>query len=88
MHRYSRWAALHDALVRAWGRRVELPRLPPKTFRLGSLSQKEIEERRRGLEAYLAQLVTILNWAVEANLRAFLECDRWLKERRTRPITD
>ena len=82
--RYSRFVTLHDALLRAWGKRVVLPPLPPKKWQLGGLAPAQIEERQRGLEAYLAQLLTVLNWSVEPNLRAFLECDRWLKERRAR----
>jgi len=84
-HRYSRFASLHEALVKAWGRHVELPKLPAKRMTLGGLSSKQIEERRIGLEQYLSQLVTVLNWSIEPNIRAFFECDRWVKERRTRP---
>lgn len=47
----------------------------------------QIEERRVGLEYYLQHLVAKLNWAVESNLRAFFEADKWLKERRTRTVT-
>ncbi len=65
---------------------MTLPKLPGKRWAIGGLSAAQIEERRRGLEAYLAQLLKVLNWAVEPNIRAFLECDRWLKERRTRPV--
>ena len=43
-----------------------------------------MEDRRMALEAYLVHLVAVLNWAVEPNLRAFFEADRWLKERRSR----
>ena len=84
-HRYSRFAALHEALVKAWGKQVELPKLPAKGG-LFALSARQIEARQAGLELYLKQLVTVLNWAVEPNLRAFFECDRWLKERKTRPV--
>ena len=54
--RYSEFAALHDALAKSWGRKVELPRLPAKRFTLGGLSERQVEERRRGLEEYLTQL--------------------------------
>ena len=85
MQRYSRFAGLHEALVKSWGKHAELPPLPPKAFQMSSLSSAQIERRRADLESYLTQLVTVLNWTVEPNIRAFLECDRWLKERRTRP---
>ena len=49
------------------------------------LTARQTEERRVGLEAYLMALVQQLNWAVEPNIRLFFECDRWLKERRSRP---
>ena len=65
MQRYSRFAALHDALVKAWGRHAELPPLPPKAFQMSSLSSAQIERRRADLESYLTQLVTVLNWTVE-----------------------
>lgn len=84
-HRYSRFVALHEALLKTWGRHAELPRLPAKRFSLSGLSTNQIEERRAALQAYLVQLVTILNWAVEPNIRTFLEADRWLKERKTAP---
>ena len=84
-HRYSRFAALHEALVKAWGRQVELPKLPPKSG-LFALSARGVEARQAGLGLYLRQLVTVLNWAVEPNIRAFLECDKWLRERKTRPL--
>ena len=80
--RYSEFAALHDALAKSWGRKVELPRLPAKRFTLGGLSERQVEERRRGLEEYLKQLVAILNWSLEQSLRDFFEVDGWLKERR------
>ena len=80
--RYSEFAALHDALAKSWGRKVELPRLPAKRFTLGGLSERQVEERRRGLEEYLTQLVAILNWSLEQSLRDFFEVDGWLKERR------
>lgn len=86
-HRYSRFAALHEALTKAWGDKVALPKLPKKVFSFGGLSTRQIEERREGLEDYLQQLVTVLNWSVEPNLRAFLECDRWLRERKTRIVS-
>lgn len=85
-HRYSRIASLHEALSRTWGSRVVLPPLPPKLYQLSGLSANQIEDRRRRLGAYFAQLVTVLNWTVEPNIRAFLECDRWVKERRTRAV--
>ena len=88
MRRYSKFANLHEGLHRAWGRQVELPPLPSKKYKLiGGLSSRQIEERREGLEAYIMQLLQKLNWAVEPNIRAFLECDRWVKERRTRPMS-
>lgn len=83
-HRYSDFVALHDAAVKAWGRHVNLPKLPAKKITMTGLSPQQIEDRRLGLETYLAHLVTKLNWSVESNLRAFFEADRWLKERRTR----
>jgi len=86
-HRYSDFVALHDALVKAWGRHVDLPKLPAKKMTMMGLSSKQIEERRVGLEYYLQHLVAKLNWAVESNLRAFFEADKWLKERRTRTVT-
>lgn len=82
-HRYSRFAALHEALTKAWGDKVRLPKLPPKVYTLSKLTPKQVEERRVGLDTYLEELVTVLNFAVEPNLRSFLECDRWLKERKT-----
>ena len=85
-HRYSRFVALHEALTKQWGKNVLLPRLPAKKYVLGGLSAAQIEERRLGLEQYLVQLVRVLNWAVEPNIRLFFECDRWLKERRTRAV--
>ena len=85
-HRYSEFAALHEALGRTWGRQVELPKLPAKRLSVfgGSLSEKQIEERRAKLEEYLQLLVQQLNWSQDASLRAFLECDKWAKERRPR----
>ena len=85
-HRYSEFTALHEALSKAWGKQLSaesLPKLPKKGF--GRLSEKQVEERRLGLQAYLVQLTAVLNWAVEPHLRAFFEADAWLKERKTRP---
>ena len=87
LHRFSDFAALHEALTKAWGRHVDLPKLPAKKVTMMGLSPKQIEERRVGLEAYLAHMVTKLNWSVEPNIRAFFECDKWLKERRTRAMS-
>ena len=39
------------------------------------------------LHSYLKNLVTVLNWSVEPNIRTFFECDRWLKERKTRSLS-
>ena len=86
LHRYSQFAKLHEALSKSWGERVSLPKLPAKRFSLlGGLSARQVEERREALETYLQELVRVLNWSVEPNLRSFLECDRWLRERRTAP---
>jgi hypothetical protein len=85
LHRYSRFVTLHEALTKEWGKRVELPALPPKQYTLGALSAAQTADRQRKLELYLTQLVTILNWAVEPNVRAFFEADRWVKERKTKP---
>ena len=75
----------HEALVKAWGKNVELPKLPARRLNfISNLTSSQIEERRVGLETYLTQLVTILNWAVEPNIRAFFQADRWLKERKAR----
>ena len=62
----------------------ELPRLPPKrlTYFGGAPSELQIEERRLRLEEYLQQLVRQLNWSRDEALRAFLECDGWLKPRK------
>ena len=82
--RYSEFERLHDELARAWGKQVELPRLPPKrlTYFGGAPSELQIEERRLRLEEYLQQLVRQLNWSRDEALRAFLECDGWLKPRK------
>ena len=44
----------------------------------------QIEERRLRLEEYLQQLVLQLNWSLEDSLRSFLECDEWLKPRKSK----
>ena len=49
------------------------------------ITNSAVAERREALETYLQELVRVLNWSVEPNLRSFLECDRWLRERRTAP---
>ena len=84
-HRYSRFVQLHDALVKAWGRQVELPKLPPKSGMFG-LSRNQIDQRQAALHSYLKNLVTVLNWSVEP-IRTFFECDRWLRERKTRSLS-
>ena len=51
--RYSRFAALHDALLKAWGQQIKLPRLPAKQFSLSGLTPAQRDERRAGLQANL-----------------------------------
>ena len=125
LQRFSKFVALHEALVKAWGKHVDLPKLPARRLNLVSsraqhtrrshtrsparaafrvlpsapltpplhrgpsraarrqvsaLTAGQIDERRAGLEAYLAQLVTVLNWSVEPNLRHFFEAERWATE--------
>ena len=46
-----------------------------------------LDEKGNAYSVYVDnQLVTVLNWAVEPNIRAFFEADRWVKERKTRAV--
>ena len=65
---------------------MELPKLPPKRLNWfgGAMSEKQIDERRLHLEEYLQQLVLQLNWSLDDSLRSFLECDEWLKPRKSK----
>eukprot|EP00964_Phaeocystis_antarctica_P040632 scaffold23228_cov57-Phaeocystis_antarctica.AAC.2 len=47
------------------------------------MSEKQIDERRLHLEEYLQQIVAQLNWSLDDSLRSFLECDEWLKPRKS-----
>jgi len=82
--RYSEFVALHEALLKSWGKQVELPRLPAKRPSIfgSTLSEKQIEERRAKLEEYVQLLVQQLNWSLDPTLRGFLEVDAWAKERK------
>ena len=64
---------------------VELPKLPSKRPSVwgGSLSEKQVEERRLKLQEYLQLLVQLLNWSLDSAMRNFLECDKWVKERKS-----
>ena len=48
------------------------------------MSEKQIDERRLHLEEYLQQIVAQLNWSLDDSLRSFLECDEWLKPRKSK----
>ena len=48
------------------------------------MTEKQIDERRLHLEEYLQQLVLQLNWSLDDSLRSFLECDEWLKQRKSK----
>ena len=65
---------------------LDLPRLPPKRLNWfgGAMSEKQIDERRLQLEEYLQLLVLQLNWSLDDSLRSFLECDEWLKPRKSK----
>ena len=82
--RYSEFVALHEALLKSWGKQVELPRLPAKRPSIfgSTLSEKQIEERRAKLEEFLQLLVQQLNWSLDPTLRAFFEVESWAKERK------
>jgi len=51
----------------------------------GSLSEKELEARRLGLQDYLQLLLTTLNWFAEESLREFLQVEKHVQERRLKP---
>ena len=65
---------------------MELPKLPPKRLNWfnAAMSEKQIDERRLHLEEYLQQIVAQLNWSLDDSLRSFLECDEWLKPRKSK----
>ena len=48
------------------------------------MTETQIDERRLHLEEYLQQLVLQLNWSLDDALRSFLECDEWLKPRKSK----
>ena len=86
-HRYSDFVALHHVLLKKWGNHAEFPKLPAKKMTMMGLSRKQIEERQKGLDAYLKELFEKLNWSIEPNIRAFIQADKWVKERRTRAVS-
>ena len=86
-HRYSDFVNLHHVLHKRWGNHAEFPKLPAKKMTMMGLSHKQIEERRKGLDAYLKELFEKLNWSIEPNIRAFIQADQWVHERRTRAVS-
>ena len=71
-------------------RQIDLPKLPAKRMSVfgGSLSEKQIEERRLKLEEYMQLVVQQLNWSMDETLRGFLECDTFLKPRKPKDKTN
>ena len=72
--RYSEFAELHESLAESLARRsdVVLPAVPPSRW-MGLMDPSFVSERREGLGAWLATMLSTPQLALQPQLHAFLE---------------